>query len=168
MMVVSCHSGPLNLTQINSLKLQVSCGVQTTVICLESPLVKQNNKSNKKKSPKEKKLIYLSLMYIVGSFSFYSQLDVGYVCVFSLKNPSYPEFICKASSGVISFDIHPNHPHMIVVGLYNGNVAVYNLHMDTSSPCYSSSAACGKHQDLVWQVRLKNFLFQFDPLYLNY
>ena len=24
----------------------------------------------------------------------------GYVCLFSLKNPSYPEYICKANSGV--------------------------------------------------------------------
>ena len=52
---------------------------------------------------------------------------MGYICIFSLKNPSYPEYICHASSGVISFDIHPQHPNMVVVGLYNGNVAVYNL-----------------------------------------
>ena len=66
-------------------------------------------------------------LLFTGSFSFYTQLRVGYVCIFSLKNPSYPEYICHASSGVISFDIHPQHPNMVVVGLYNGNVAVYNL-----------------------------------------
>ena len=48
-----------------------------------------------------------SLLLFPGSFSFYTQLRVGYVCIFSLKNPSYPEYVCHASSGVISFDIHP-------------------------------------------------------------
>ena len=38
---------------------------------------------------------------------------MGYVCIYSLKNPSYPEYICRASSGIISFDIHPSHPNMV-------------------------------------------------------
>ena len=37
--------------------------------------------------------------------------------------------------------------------MYDGNVAVYNLKSDTMQPAYISSAACGKHQDLVWQVK---------------
>ena len=49
----------------------------------------------------------------LGSFSFYNNLQVGYVCIYSLKNPSYPEYICRASSGIISFDIHPSHPNMV-------------------------------------------------------
>jgi hypothetical protein len=28
---------------------------------------------------------------------------------------------------VTAIDIHPNHPHMLAVGLSDGNVAVYNL-----------------------------------------
>jgi hypothetical protein len=31
----------------------------------------------------------------------------GVVCVFSLKNPSYPEYLCQAGSGVTAVDIHP-------------------------------------------------------------
>ena len=57
---------------------------------------------------------------------------------------------------------------MLVAGLYNGNVAVYNLQVkilpmldaklffflqkNTSKPSYISSAMNGKHQELVWQV----------------
>ena len=76
----------------------------------------------------------------------------GVVCVFSLKNPSYPEYICYAPCSVISVDIHPNHPHMLVVGLSNGNVAVYNLQIGGKKPAYLSSARNGKHRDTVWQV----------------
>ena len=37
--------------------------------------------------------------------------------MFSLKNPSYPEYLCQAQSGVICVDIHPDHPHMLAAGL---------------------------------------------------
>ena len=117
----------------------------------------------------------------------YQQKEPGVVAVFSLKNPSFPEWVilmvfclvcfshlqklsyysgmkgfsglknisspgsianlpryqCWAKCGVMCVDIHPEvflltrfknlsilpeqHPHMLVVGLYDGNVAVYNL-----------------------------------------
>ena len=61
--------------------------------------------------------------------NFYEQ-DSGeesVVCVYSLKNPSYPEYLCKAHCGVMCVDIHPKHPHMLAVGLADGSVAVFNL-----------------------------------------
>ena len=41
---------------------------------------------------------------------------------------------------------------MVVVGLYDGNVAVYDLKSSSSEPAYHSSARGGKHKDVVWQV----------------
>ena len=88
-----------------------------------------------------------------GSYNFYTQQGKGFVCLFSLKNPSYPEFLCEASCGVMCVDIHPQHPHMVVVGLYDGNIAVYNLQTRRSTPSYKSSAQNGKHREVVWQVK---------------
>ena len=76
-----------------------------------------------------------------------------------MKNPSYPEFLCCAPCGVVSLDIHPAHPHMMVVGLADGNVAVYNLQKKAQKPSYISSATNGKHRDIVWQVRYSNTHF---------
>ena len=93
-----------------------------------------------------------------GSYDFYKQPSVGYVCLFSLKNPSYPEWLCSTVSGVMSVDLHPAHPHMVVCGLYNGCVSVYNLHtmrhggINIHQPNYISSANNGKHKDVVWRV----------------
>ena len=56
-------------------------------------------------------------------------------------------------------DINPKHPHMLVVGLADGNVAVYNLQIGGKKPAYLSSATNGKHRDTVWQVTSKNLLF---------
>ena len=101
--------------------------------------------------------------------NFYEQTEPGVVCVFSLKNPSYPEFLCHAPCGVMCLDFHPEvspsvvslsdcsssyfqHPHMLVVGLYDGNIAVYNLQKNVGVPNYQSDAKNGKHRDIVWQV----------------
>ena len=51
----------------------------------------------------------------------------GCVCIFSLKNPSYPEYLCQAQSGVICVDIHSDHPHMLAVGLADGNVRILSF-----------------------------------------
>ena len=86
------------------------------------------------------------------SDNFYRQSEPGYACIFSLKNPSHPEFTCQASSGVMCVDMSPQHPHMLVTGLHDGNVAVFNLQLNTSAPVYQSSPRNGKHRDVVWQV----------------
>ena len=53
-------------------------------------------------------------------------------------------------------DIHPGHPHMLAVGMSDGNVAVYNLQKNTGKAAYMSTAKNGKHQDIVWQVTAKS------------
>ncbi|XP_023325697.1 dynein intermediate chain 1, axonemal [Eurytemora carolleeae] len=50
-------------------------------------------------------------------------------------------------------DIHPQHPHMVVAGLYDGNVAVYNLQTKQGKPSYLSHPHNGKHKEVVWQVK---------------
>ena len=89
------------------------------------------------------------------SDNFYEQNEKtsGYVCLFSLKNPSYPEYVCYSPCGVMCLDVNPKHPHMIVVGLADGNVAVYNLQIGGKKPAYLSTATNGKHRDTVWQVK---------------
>ena len=89
--------------------------------------------------------------------------------MFSLKNPAYPEYLCTAPCGVLCVDIHPQHPHMLVAGLSNGNVAVYNLQKKTEgSPNYVSTARNGKHQDAVGQVSTLTFELIGKLFLLNY
>ena len=75
----------------------------------------------------------------------------GIICVFSLKNSSHPEYIFHAPCRIMSVDFHPNHPHMIVAGLSDGNVEVYNLQKKGDKQAYTSSGQ-RKHKDIVWQV----------------
>jgi len=55
--------------------------------------------------------------------SFNSPITNGTVCLFSLKNPSYPEWICPTESPVMCLDFNAQHPHLLVIG----NNAIPNI-----------------------------------------
>ena len=87
-----------------------------------------------------------------GSYDFTRQ-STGVVCCYSLKNTSHPEYAIGTDSGVMCLDFHPDHPSLLVVGCYDGNVYVFDISNGSNKPIYSSSIRSGKHSDPVWQVR---------------
>lgn len=87
-----------------------------------------------------------------GSYDFLKQSS-GMVCLYSLKNPSFPEHVYATDHGVMCLDIHPAYCHLIVVGFYDGSIGVFNLEEKTGKPVYMSNARNGKHTDPVWEVR---------------
>ncbi|XP_055207626.2 dynein axonemal intermediate chain 1 isoform X2 [Gorilla gorilla gorilla] len=87
-----------------------------------------------------------------GSYDFMKQ-SRGMLLLYSLKNPSFPEYMFSSNSGVMCLDIHVDHPYLVAVGHYDGNVAIYNLKKPHSQPSFCSSAKSGKHSDPVWQVK---------------
>lgn len=87
-----------------------------------------------------------------GSYDFMKQSH-GMLLLYTMKNPSFPEYVFSSESGIMCLDIHNDHPYLVAVGFYDGNVAIYNLKKATSQPSYKSSAKSGKHTDPVWQVK---------------
>lgn len=79
----------------------------------------------------------------------------GMLLLYSMKNPSFPEYIFSSESGIMCLDMHVDHPYLVVVGHYDGNVAIYNLKKPHSQPSFRSSPKSGKHTDPVWQVSLE-------------
>ena len=98
-----------------------------------------------------------------GSYNFLQQRS-GAICCFSLKNTSYPEYIFPTESGVLSLDFHPNHPSLLAVGCYDGNVAVFDIASTSSKPIFSSSILTGQHRDPVWQVRWQAQSLTFNSI----
>ena len=87
-----------------------------------------------------------------GSHSFMNDKG-GLLCFYTLKNPSFPEFIFSAESGISSLDSNTDDFNLVAVGFYSGNVAVYDLAQSKEdNPVYMSTALTGKHSDPVWQV----------------
>ncbi|CAO2580491.1 Dynein axonemal intermediate chain 1 [Lemmus lemmus] len=87
-----------------------------------------------------------------GSYDFMKQ-SRGMLLLYSMKNPSFPEYIFSSDSGIMCLDMHVDHPYLVVVGYYDGNVAIYNLKKPHSQPCFRSTSKSGKHTDPVWQVK---------------
>ena len=82
-----------------------------------------------------------------------SQLQTsGLICIFSLKNPSHPEFSFVTDSGVMSLHFHPEYSNLLAVGCYDGTVRVYDVHTGLDEPIYRATVETGKHQDPVWQI----------------
>lgn len=50
-------------------------------------------------------------------------------------------------------DIHKSYPFLIVLGLYDGNVCVYDLRDGCKAPMYVSRGIKCKHGECVWQIR---------------
>lgn len=86
-----------------------------------------------------------------GSYDFLQQ-NSGMICCYTLKNTSYPEYIYTTDSGVLCLDFHPQHPSLLAIGCYDGNVAVFDVSKNITQPLYSSSVLTGHHSDPVWQV----------------
>lgn len=86
-----------------------------------------------------------------GSYEFLKQAS-GLVCLYSLKNPSHPEFMLHTESGVMCLDFHPELSHLLAVGCYDGSVLVYDIHQRVDQPIYQASVKTGKHSDPVWQI----------------
>uniref|UniRef100_A0A8C3NBT8 Dynein axonemal intermediate chain 1 n=1 Tax=Geospiza parvula TaxID=87175 RepID=A0A8C3NBT8_GEOPR len=86
-----------------------------------------------------------------GSYDFMKQ-GHGMLLLYTLKNPSFPEYSFSSESGVMCLDFHSDHPHVLAVGFYDGHVAIYNLKRASPQPSYKSSKS-GKHTEPVWQVK---------------
>lgn len=86
-----------------------------------------------------------------GSYEFLKQTS-GLICIFSLKNPTSPEFTFTTDSGVMSLHFHPEYSNLLAVGCYDGTVLVYDIHTGLDQPIYRATVQTGKHQDPVWQI----------------
>ncbi|NXQ83024.1 DNAI1 protein, partial [Nyctibius grandis] len=87
-----------------------------------------------------------------GSYDFTKQ-GQGMLLVYTMKNPSFPEYIFSSESGIMCLDFHNDYPYLVAVGFYDGNVAIYNLNKATSQRSHKSSPKSGKHTEPVWQVK---------------
>ncbi|RVE72982.1 hypothetical protein OJAV_G00044040 [Oryzias javanicus] len=96
---------------------------------------------------------YLDMFAVgLGTENYFDWQCGGMLLVFTLKNPTYPEYAYQTDCGVRCLDIHPQQSYLVAVGFYDGNVAVYNLKMEKPEPVCMSTPTNGKHMDAVTQV----------------
>ncbi|XP_017335109.1 dynein axonemal intermediate chain 4 isoform X1 [Ictalurus punctatus] len=80
----------------------------------------------------------------------------GLVCVWSLKNPTWPERIFNCKTSVTSLDFSASNPSQLAVGLYDGIIAIYNVQGAKAALVCDNRNCSQKHTAPVWQVRWIN------------
>eukprot|EP01017_Pseudomicrothorax_dubius_P047722 TRINITY_DN8604_c0_g1_i1.p1 TRINITY_DN8604_c0_g1~~TRINITY_DN8604_c0_g1_i1.p1 ORF type:complete len:708 (-),score=198.52 TRINITY_DN8604_c0_g1_i1:143-2266(-) len=88
----------------------------------------------------------------LGSYHFNRQAGQGYICCYSLKNTTYPEYFFTTPKGVMALDFHPKSPALLAVGLYDGTVMVFDIRSKHKKPIYQSTVRTMKHTEPVWQI----------------
>ncbi|XP_057656296.1 dynein intermediate chain 2, ciliary [Diorhabda carinulata] len=97
---------------------------------------------------------YYDLFAVCFGFLDYTKpIQDGCLCLFTIKNPSFPDYICMTESAVMCVDIHSKYPYMTVIGLYNGSVQVFNVQVTCKEPVYKSNSVTNKHRGIVWEVK---------------
>lgn len=80
-------------------------------------------------------------------------METGYIYVFSIKNNFFPEVKYTTDSGVLSLDFHPKDYALLVAGMYDGTVCVYDISKKQKTPILTCDIRYQKHMDPVWQVK---------------
>ncbi|XP_027845899.2 LOW QUALITY PROTEIN: dynein intermediate chain 2, ciliary-like [Aphis gossypii] len=115
---------------------------------------------------KEKKLIVTDIAWSPDYFDMFgitlsipqSELtftdnpDIGNVCLWVLKNSSYPDYVAHTQSGAMCLSFHPDFGNILAVGLRDGNLGVYNVSLLKNEPEYSTSLSGTKLMSSVTQV----------------
>jgi dynein intermediate chain 1 len=95
----------------------------------------------------------------LGSYDFTRQSS-GVVCVYSLKNPSSPDYVYQVDAGVMCIDFNnTTATSLLACGMYDGSVCVFDLGRKDPKTCgydrdpvIMSTLETGKHYDPVWQI----------------
>lgn len=88
-----------------------------------------------------------------GEFEFTVEQKDGAIALWSLKNPTHPERVYSLPCGVTAIDWSAYHPFLLAVGLYDGNVAIFDMRSEEDAPILASGNTTDKHHDPVWQVQ---------------
>ena len=93
------------------------------------------------------------LLAIGYSKNGFAENGKGLVCVWSINNPEYPERMYVPSCAVTAVDFSISRPYLLSVGLFNGTIAIYNIHNSIDKPVLDSIDSIGKHSAPIWQLK---------------
>lgn len=99
-----------------------------------------------------------------GSWKFANKMQ-GKIMFWTLKNPTNPSRIYTIDSSVVSINFSRAQPHLLACGLFDGNLAVYDIRVNGNEPILKSQlnsnssenkkqnqASSSKHTTAVWNV----------------
>jgi len=89
-----------------------------------------------------------------GQYEFSLERKDGLVCLWSLKNPMWPQIVIPSASGATCLDWSNRYPNMLAVGYYDGSIVVYDVSGEDGAKALLDSAQLpAKHTDAVWGIK---------------
>lgn len=117
--------------------------------CYQSPtLTKDRNVSCITWNMRNKDIVAVGY----GKFE-YNDETQGLVCCWCLKNPEFPERYYKTESGVTALAFSEKHANLLAVGLFNGNILIFDVRNNNTAPLLSSNETETKHLSPVWSLK---------------
>jgi hypothetical protein len=79
----------------------------------------------------------------------------GFVCCWSVKNPTAPERVIKIESdaGVSAVHFSKTHPSLLAVGNTDGTLALYDVRVHGNAPALKTTVSTGQHTGTIWETR---------------
>ena len=88
-----------------------------------------------------------------GQYEFSLERKDGLVCIWSLKNPMWPQLVIPSAAGATSLDWSNRYPNLLAVGHYDGSIIVYDITADGAVALLDSTQLPTKHTDAVWDIK---------------
>ncbi|CAF0742012.1 unnamed protein product [Adineta steineri] len=82
----------------------------------------------------------------------YNDDKQGLVCCWNAKNLEFPERHYQTNASVTSLSFSIKHPNLLAVGLFNGNICVFDLNENNTFPIVDTNKYDKKHTNPVWQI----------------
>lgn len=97
-----------------------------------------------------------------GKFEFNNETN-GLICCWCLKNPEFPERFYKTESGVTAVAFSQLHANLLAVGLFNGNILIFDVRNNNTTPLLST-----KYIKFFKIMLVSFFVFFHFSVMLNY
>jgi len=84
-----------------------------------------------------------------------SEVKSGIVCCWNIKNLEHPErtFVLPSSNGATCCDWSHSNPNLLAVGLFNGNIVIYNVARQEDQIILEAADSPLKHLGPVWSIK---------------
>ncbi|UJR28757.1 hypothetical protein I4U23_009983 [Adineta vaga] len=86
-----------------------------------------------------------------GKFQYNDEKE-GLVCCWNVKNLEFPERYYQTDGGVTSLSFSHKRPNLLTVGLFNGNICIFDLNQNNTSAIVDTYEYIHKHTSPVWQI----------------
>lgn len=95
----------------------------------------------------------LAIGYGVFDFRLADRRTSGYACVWSIKNPRYPERMYRYTCPVTAVQFSRQRPQLLAIGTYDGTVEVVDISTDTADRVARSHRDTSPGIEPVWSIK---------------